>query len=101
MWWRAHGSAAGLFIVAVTLVVLAFWAPAVLRIPNRVWWRFAQALGWVNVRVLLTLFFFVVLTPVGYAMRLFRYDPLRARQAAGWLPYSERCRNRRHYEHLF
>ena len=76
--------------------------PAALRLPNRIWWQFAQLLGWINARVLLTAFFIVVLTPVGCAMRLFGRNPLRGAQpASNWSGYQARRSDPKHYEHLF
>lgn len=95
-------TAAALVAVAIGLVAAAFVAPVTLRTPNRIWWRLAQALGWVNVRVLLTLFFIVVMTPTGLLMRLFCRSPLRAPHAStNWSDYAVRRRDPSHYEHMF
>lgn len=40
------------------------------------WMKFAFVLGWVNTRIILGVFFFGVLTPVGVIMRTFGRDPL-------------------------
>lgn len=102
-WWRAHPTfSLILLVVGALLVGFGLAAPSALRVPNRVWWRFAQALGWMNARVLLTLFFAVVLTPVGVTMRMFGRNPLRGLRAqTNWRPYAARRRDPRHYEHLF
>ena len=103
MAWRGSASAwmapAG---VGATLVVLGAIAPALLRGPNRVWWRFAQVLGWINSRIILGLFFLLVLTPVGLVMRIFGRNPLHAmRGPTNWGTYPSRIRNPRHYERMF
>ena len=91
-----------LLVTGTLLIGFGLVAPLVLRVPNRLWWRVAQAVGWVNTRVLLTLFFAIVLTPVGVAMRLFGRNPLRGAGAqTNWTPYPARRRDPRHYEHLF
>jgi multisubunit Na+/H+ antiporter MnhB subunit len=101
-WTGSPGGAAALFVVGALLVILALVAPAALRVPNRLWWRLAELLGWVNSRIVLTLFFVLVLTPVGIAMRLFGRDPLKGPQPdTGWAPYPQRRTDTRHYEHLF
>jgi hypothetical protein len=101
--WRGHDRAGT--VVAVTGLVLVcggLLVPAALRVPNRVWWRFAGLLGWINSRILLTVFFFLVLTPAGCLMRLFGRSPLRSVRAdTNWSGYDERRRERRHYEHLY
>jgi hypothetical protein len=40
------------------------------------WMKFAFVLGWVNTRLILGIFFYAILTPVGVIMRLFGWDPL-------------------------
>ena len=86
--------------VGALLAILGTFAPAMLRVPSRFWWRFAHVLGWVNSRVLLTLFFFLVLTPIGLIFRVIGRDPLSQRRSATtWLPYPERPP--KHYEHMF
>ena len=89
-------------LVGTLLIVLALLAPFALRIPNRIWWRVAQAIGWVNARVLLTLFFAVVLTPAGAVMRLIGHNPLRALQAnSNWGPYPARRADPKHYDRMY
>ncbi len=39
--------------------------------------KIGHMLGWVNTRVILGIFFYVLLTPMGLVMRLFRADPMR------------------------
>lgn len=101
--WRGS-SAAGPMLIALgaLLVVLGRLAPSALRVPNRYWWRFAQVLGWINARVLLTLFYALVLTPVGVSMRLFGRNPLRPSHThTNWGSYSARRRAPTHYEQMF
>ena len=99
--WRGRlAVAAPLLAVGILLVVCGYFASPVLRVPNRVWWRFAQALGWINARIILTVFFALVLTPVGVVMRMLGRNPLRVRDTrTNWSP--ARRRDARHYEHLF
>lgn len=88
--------------IAAVLVILGLATPRLLRAPNRLWWRFAQVLGWINARVLLTVFFVVVLTPVGVIMRLLGRNPLRApNSATTWSAGDPRRRGPRHYERMF
>jgi hypothetical protein len=99
--WRGRSTAGVSFVtVGALLATLGTFAPASLRIPSRVWWKFSHALGWVNSRILLSLFFFLVLTPIGLVFRLMGRDPLSRRgHATTWSPYPARGRD--HYEHMF
>ena len=93
--------ATALSVTGAVLLAAGLVAPRALAAPNRVWWRFAQVLGWINTRVLLTAFFFAVITPVGVVMRLCGRNPLQARPGSGWLASSPRRRPPSHYDHLF
>lgn len=89
--------------IGVTLLVFGLARPSLLRIPSAIWWRFAKALAYVNARIILTLLFAVVLTPMSMMWRLIGRDPLnrRRRSSHGWSPYPVRYRDVKHYERMF
>ncbi len=60
---------------AAIVLALAEFAPGGLRHFHRVWIQFSLAIGWVMTRVLLTLLFFLAVTPVGLLQRLFGKRP--------------------------
>lgn len=102
-WWRDHPLlSTTLAVVGGVLLAFALVAPAALRVPNRIWWRFAQVLGWINTRIILSAFFFLVLTPVGIVMRLFGRNPLYPGDSrSGWSSYPARRASPKHYERMF
>ena len=102
-WWRGHATAGpALAATGALLLGLGTVAPSALKVPNRLWWRFAQLLGWVNTRILLSIFFVVVLTPTGMVMRLLGRNQLAAWQPnSNWRPDPARRGDPRHYERLF
>ena len=55
--------------------------------------KITQPIGWVMTRVILSVFFFFIITPIALIMRLSRRDPLRLRRDPGentlWLPHKE------------
>ncbi len=62
----------GFLAVAGAFAALGIAAPGVLR-PVLVWWiRFAEALNWLITRILLTLVFVLVISPMGLWFRLAR-----------------------------
>src|SRR5258706_8816710 len=70
--WRGHGARAAVF-AALGLAALGLAAvarPLWLRL-FRAWMKLAEGMGWVMTRVLLTVFFFGILTPVGLVLRMF------------------------------
>lgn len=101
--WRGSETAWIAFAgIGTVLVGFGGLAPSMLRVPNLLWWRFAQVLGFINSRIILGLFFAVVLTPVGVVMRVFGRNPLKGRPGAtNWAPYPGRIRDPRHYERMF
>ena len=72
LWW-IPALGAGLFAASGLL------APSLLRPVYGPWMAFARFLGWLNTKILLTLFFALVITPVGLVLRLFRRDLLEQR----------------------
>jgi saxitoxin biosynthesis operon SxtJ-like protein len=102
--WRgriARGEVIG--AVGAMLFALGYLRPALLKYPSNAWWALAGLLGWVNARVLLSLLFFLLLTPVSVIWRVTGKDPLSRRRETwrGWQAYPERYRNPRHYERMF
>jgi hypothetical protein len=62
--------------VAAVLAGMALILPASLGPVYKIWMLFAEALGWVNTRIILSVIFFLLFFPVGMIMRLFN-DPMR------------------------
>jgi hypothetical protein len=89
--------------IGVTLIVLGSQRPAWLKVPSEIWWALAGALGWFNTRLLLSLAFFLVLTPSGVFRRLSGRDPMARRRAQfkGWTPSPERYRDPQHFKRMF
>jgi hypothetical protein len=71
------------WIVACVLSGSGLLAPAVLGPVHRVWMGFGHVMGAINSRLILGLFFFVIVTPIGFVMRLFGWDPMRRQPAEG------------------
>lgn len=63
-------------VVAGILITMALVYPRSLGPVYKIWMRFAEALGWVNTRIILSLMFFLIFFPVGLIMRLFN-DPMQ------------------------
>jgi hypothetical protein len=102
--WRGRVARAEIVgSVGAILVVFGYLRPSLLRIPSDAWWAFAAVLGWVNARVLLSLAFFVVLTPIGWLWRLIGRDPMARRRSTyqGWTPYPARYRDGKHFDRMF
>jgi hypothetical protein len=85
------------------LLLFGLTRPSLLKYPSAVWWKFAMALGYVNARVILTIAFAIVLTPVGLAWRVLGKDPLARRRHHwhGWSPSPERFKNPDHFTRMY
>ena len=102
--WRGRVSRAEwLGAIGAVLLVLGLVRPALLKYPSAGWWKFAHALGYVNARVLLTVLFGLVLTPLSLVWRLTGKDPLARRRDRwpGWSPYPPRYRDAKHFERMY
>lgn len=78
-WWRGHvWPPVVLGTLGALLVVPGLVAPAILGPVERRWMRFAEVLGRVNTRIILTLLYWLVITPIGAVRRAFG-DPLDRR----------------------
>jgi uncharacterized membrane protein len=91
--------------LGVALVLAGLFVPAAARAFHKGWMRFAVALGHVNSRVLLTLVYYLVVTPYGVVTRLVGRDPLRRRgkaeAASHWVERKTTRQAREQFERLF
>jgi len=104
MTWRGHAArAAAVGVIGVALVFFGLRYPGALARPSALWWRFSRAFGAFNARIILTVFFVVVLVPVSMIWRLIGTDPLARRRAQwpGWSPYPPRYRDPKHYLRMY
>jgi hypothetical protein len=89
-WWRGHEiPPLVLATLGTLLVVPGLLFPAVLGPVERGWMAFALVLGAINTRILLTLVYVVVVTPIAWLRRLSE-DPLDRRlgtdATSHWVP---------------
>lgn len=75
--------------VSSVLIIWALIAPGTLKIVYNIWMRIGLALGWVNTKIVLGIVFYLVFTPMGILMKMFREDPMRRKIDDGAISY--RC----------
>jgi hypothetical protein len=73
--------------LGVALVVPALVLPRSLIHVHRAWMAAAEALGWINTRILLSVIFYGLMTPMGIVMRRRRRDPMQRRFDPGATTY--------------
>ena len=66
-------------VLAAFLAVTAVAAPAVLRLPFRVWMAIGELLGWINTRIILGIVYYLLIVPTGVVFRVLGKDPMRLR----------------------
>ena len=82
-WWRGHELAPRVMgALGVPLVALGLVAPALLAPVERAWMAMAEVLGRINTRIILTVIFYAIVTPLGWVRR-WRHDPLNRRMHDG------------------
>lgn len=69
--------------VGVALLLPAVVVPRSLAPVYQVWMAIGHLLGWVNTRIILGAVFYGLITPMGVAMRLGGYDPMRRTSGPG------------------
>ncbi|MBD3267993.1 sxtJ [bacterium] len=76
--WRGHMAATYVLwaIAGVVFLLPALLLPSSLRPIFGVWMKFAFALGWFNSRVILSLTFFLLFTPISLVQKIIGRDPM-------------------------
>ena len=106
--WNVHRhrllTAEALGGLALALCLVALLSPSWTERFYRAWMRFGAALGYVNSRVLLSLVYYLVVTPFGVVLKLTGHDPLRRReppQDSYWVPREIPRQSRSGFERPF
>jgi hypothetical protein len=82
-WWHGGRAWPLYFVLGAAFLVVALVAPHSLAPLNRLWSKLGLLIGMIVSPVVLGLLFFLVVTPVGFLMRLTGKDPLRLRADSG------------------
>lgn len=73
---RQHSAPNWLWIVNSIIISIALMRPKILDKPEKLWLRIGLVLGAINSRIILTIVFYGLFTPMGIAMRIKGHDPL-------------------------
>ena len=71
LFWKEKESFQILLTFGVTLCILGIAIPFILKPIYWVWMIFATILGWIMTRVILSLLFYIIFTPIGLILRFF------------------------------
>ena len=96
LFWKEKESFQILLTFGVTFCILGIAIPFILKPIYWVWMIFATILGWIMTRVILSLLFYIIVTPIGLIPRFFGKQFLELR----WDKSKESYWNFRTNEHL-
>jgi len=103
--WRQKAIGPWLFWPGVPLVLLGAVLPRSLKYAYVAWMSLAFVLGFIVAHVILTLFFYLVVTPIGLAARLSGKDFLSLKldrnARSYWLPRTDKPQSAADYERQF
>ena len=94
--WKEKESFQLFLIIGTVLFLAGIAIPFTLKPIYWVWMTFATILGWIMTRVILSLLFYTIFTPIGLILRFFRKQFLELR----WDKSKESYWNFRTNEHL-
>ena len=88
--WKGRGTALYVLAIASFFLLSGLFVPQILRPIEKVWMKLAMAIGAVMNRVILTLTYFLAITPLGLFLRLTGKDLLQIKfdesKESYWVP---------------
>lgn len=78
-WWRGNALYPWMVALSALILLLTLVRPDWLAPANRAWMKFGELLNRIVSPIALGIIFFVVLTPMGLAMRVFGRDAMKRR----------------------
>ena len=93
------------FYISGAFAVLGLVAPMLLKPIFVVWIKFSLVLNWIVTRLMLSIIFYLMITPTGWIMRIFSDDPLKRRFDADaetyWEEPEDQPEDPARYENMF
>lgn len=107
VWFLWHGKEwySLLFIVSGVFLFLGIVLPLLLKPIHKLWMSLAVLIGWIMTRVIITILFYLIVTPIGLLARLCGKDFLNTKLDRNvdsyWLPRKAVKCDKRKYENQF
>lgn len=70
-------------VVSFAFFIMGLVLPTFLKPVYIAWMRLAFILSWINTRIILVAMFYLIFTPIGLVMKLFRIDLLERKKKKG------------------
>jgi hypothetical protein len=91
--------------ISAFFAILAFLAPRLLKYIYIVSIRLAEPIGWLMSKVIFTVFFFIIVTPIGIILKIFGKDLLNLKfeknVSSYWLKKEPKVFDKEHFERQF
>ncbi len=100
--WRGRDYYLYLFMLSSAFLLVGYFSPILLKPIQKIWMAMALLMSWVMTRVILSLLFYLVITPLGFIMRLSGknlLDPEARDQTTYWQDHASRDKSS--YENQF
>ena len=105
LFYREKESFQTFLYIAGVFIGLALILPSMLKPIYIVWMTFAVILGWFMTRVILSLLFYAIITPIGVVLRIFGKDFLEIKkesvQGSYWNQRDSNIEKNQNYEKQF
>ena len=79
LWWKGRGAYPYVLGAATFFLLSGLLVPQLLRPIEKVWMKFAEIMGAIMTRVILSVAFYLMITPLGLVLRLMGKDLLHLR----------------------
>ena len=103
--WREKEWYPYFIVLSVLFLVPTIFLPIILKPVQKLWMIMAVLLGWLMTRVILSILFYLVITPIGITMRLCGKDFLNRsfeeHSDSYWIPRETVTHNKEDYEKQF
>ncbi len=104
-YWKGRAIWKVFAIISAAFTVSRLFFPAVLGPLQKVWMKIAHALGWFNTRVILTLLYFFIFTPIRLLLSVLGKDLLERKilkaEKSYWIQKESNSNDPQRYERLF
>jgi hypothetical protein len=91
--------------IGLLLTLFGIALPNLLRPINKVWMTLAIVLGWIMSRVILSILFYLIITPIGFFLKIIGKNPLNLKQdnslSTYWEGREKRVSEKIDYERQF
>ena len=105
LWWKDRPTFLTFGGIGVVVIVIGFIVPIILKPFQIIWMAFAVIMGFIMTRVILSLLFYLVLTPTSILSKLFgeKFLDLKLDRSAStyWIQKPKRELGKKFYERQF